>query len=222
MKARPKFLVAGLIIIVIAVSFQLLFTWRMGEDRIRKSIVIALEKNSQIQSLPDAQKEDLIDQQFQLSQILVLIGLPLSTIMGFIIGGLIYWLGMNAMGGSATSINGLSVWIYSSLPPTLVATMTYAIVLFIKPPDEINLNEVPQGLLVSNLSFFIDGNEFPLTSTVLATFDMFTIWGLVLATIGLKVVGGISKFAAGTVAFSVTLFWMLVRIIGAVITNNPM
>jgi hypothetical protein len=107
----------------------------------------------------------------------------------FAVGGLIYWLAGNAMGGSMTFMRGLSTWIYSSFPPTVVAMIANIIVLFFKSADDIDILASQRGLIHANPTMFFDGKSMPVLSTLLGSIDVFQIWGIVLAAIGLKVVG---------------------------------
>jgi hypothetical protein len=141
---------------------------------------------------------------------------PIAVLISFLIGGLIYWLGANAMGGTATFARGLSVWIYSSFPPIVVSMLASMLVLFLKSVDDIDIIAASQGSLIqASPAFFIGAKNSPVLSAVLGTFDVFFIWGWILAAIGLRVVGKISSGAAWAIVLLVALLNVAYRVIAA-------
>ena len=78
---------------------------------------------------------------------------------------------------------------------------------------------VQQGLIHANLGFFI-GKEQAMLKTFLSTFDVFAIWGWILAAIGLTVVNKISKGAAWTLIILIALIGLGFRLIGAIFSGN--
>jgi hypothetical protein len=140
---------------------------------------------------------------------------PVVIAIAFLIGGLIYWGGAIAMGGSGKFLGGLSVWLYSSLPPTIVFTIANLIVLFLKSPEDIDLANSSEGLVKANPSFFIDATANPVLAALLSTIDLFAIWGWVLAAIGLQRVFKLSSGAAWAVVLLVTLINVARKLVGA-------
>ena len=139
---------------------------------------------------------------------------PGVFLISFLIGGLIYWLGANAMGGTTTFLRGMSVWIYSSFPPTVVSVLANILILFIKSADDIEVSALQNGLIQSSPAFFIDAKSSPVLHAVLGTFDLFFIWGWILAAIGLRIVGKISSGAAWAIVLMVALLNVAFRVIG--------
>ena len=82
------------------------------------------------------------------------------------------------MGGSATFMHGVSVWVYSSFPPTLVFVIANIIVLFLKSWMILIIVRSQSGLIQANPSFFIDGKAQPVLAALLSGFDLFAIFGL--------------------------------------------
>jgi len=125
------------------------------------------------------------------------------------------------MGGSASFLHGVSAWVYSSFPPTVVASIANFIILFIKPVDEIDVATGQRGLVNANPSFFIDGAQSPVLATLLGTFDFFLIWGWILAAIGLQKLGKISSGSAWAIVLIIALLGITFRIITALFTGIP-
>lgn len=220
LRRKPRFLIAFVIIAVVSVGFLFAFQQKMGTERIRRFVTTQREKSPQFDSLSDEQKSNQIDLQMTIGRI-VSYAYPVVLAIIFVLGGLLYWLGSKAMGGSARFTQGLSVFIYSSLPPTLVSQIGNFLILFLKSADEIDIAASQRGLINANPTLFFGGKETPVLTTLISTVDLFAIWGLVLAAIGLQRVAKISKGAAWAVVLILTLIGITFRVIGAVINGVP-
>jgi hypothetical protein len=86
------------------------------------------------------------------------------------------------------------------------------IVLFIKPVDDIDLSGSQQGLVSANPTMFLDLKATPALNALVSAIDLFAIWGIVLAAIGLAKVGRISSGAAWAVALTISLFFIAIRV----------
>lgn len=204
LRRKPRFLMAGLIIILAVSAFNAIFIQKVGFENIVKA---RLDSNSQIQQMPADQKQKVIEQQTgPIAKGISYAAVPVLFIIIFLLGGLVYWLGANAMGGSSRFAHGLSVWVYSSLPPSLIFVLANLIVLFVKSVDDIDLATAQSGLVQANPSMFINAKAMPVLAAALSAIDLFAIWGWVLAAIGLQKVAKISSGAA----------WAIVLIIGLV------
>ena len=221
LRSKPKFIVGGLIIIFLTMAFQNLFLYRMGETRVKREILQQLDKNPQIQSMPADQKNQIVNQQITISNIISRYAFPIIVIIIFAIIALLYWLGVSVMGGSARFWQILSVTVYSAFPPTVVAMVANLIILFLKDVDELALSDAQRGLVKANPSMFFDGKEMPVLTTLISTIDVFQIWGWVLAAIGLKVVGKLSSGSAWAVVAILALIGVAFRVLGAVFSGNP-
>lgn len=213
LRRKPRFLMAGFIIIILFTAFNILFIQKIGFEQIIRA---RLESNERVQQMSAEQKQALIDQQSGpiVKGISYAAG-PLVILIVFLIGGLIYWLGTNAMGGNSTFLRGLSVWIYSSFPPTVVSMLANILVLFIKSTDDIDIASSQSGLVQASPAFFMDAKSSPVLHAIIGTFDLFFIWGWILAAIGLRIVGKISSGAAWAIVLLVALLNVAFRVVGA-------
>ncbi len=201
LRRKPRFIIAGLLIIIVVSLYNFAFIQKVGFERIIKE---RLESNSRVQQMPEDQKQKMIEQQSgPIVKTISYAAVPIIMIIAFLIGGLIYWLGANAMGGSATFGQGISVWVYSSFPPILISMLASFLILFLKSADDIEVAASQNGLVHANPSFFIDGKSSPVLSAILATFDLFSLWGWILAAIGLRIVGKISSGAAWAIVLTI-------------------
>jgi len=213
MRRKPRFLLAGLIILAAISIFQVAFIEKIGFKEMTKS---RIESSSQTRDMSKEDKAKIVEQQGADVFKYVTYGVtPVVVAIAFLIGALIYWGGASAMGGNGKFLGGLSVWLYSSLPPSIVFTIANLIVLFLKSPDDIDIANSQEGLVKANPSFFIDATANPVVAALLSTFDLFAIWGWVLAAIGLQRVFKLSSGAAWAVVLLVTLISVGRKLVGA-------
>jgi hypothetical protein len=213
LRRKPRFLLASLIMIVLISTFSVLFFQKIGFEEITRA---RLERSSMYQSASAEAKQEMVKQQTSpIVQYISYGATPIVMIIYLLIGGLIYWLGAKAMGGNLTFLRGLSVWVYSSFPPTIVSMLANILILFLKSVDDIDIAASQSGLIHANPSFFIDAKTMPVLAAVLGTFDLFLIWGWILAAIGLRIVGKISSGAAWAIVLIVALLNVAARVIGA-------
>ena len=166
-----------------------------------------IESSKRTADLPADQKDKIIEQQAgPIAKYITYAVTPIAVIVVFLLGGLLYWLGSSAVGGTSKYFHGVAVWVYSSLPPALVFTIANLIVMMLKDPDTIDLATAQQGLVKANLGFFVDAKAMPVVAALLGSVDLFSIWGWVLASIGLQKVAKISSGGA----------WAVVLILGLV------
>jgi uncharacterized membrane protein (DUF485 family) len=220
LRRKPRFLIAGLIIILLVTAFTFVFSAKIGPEGMRRFISQQIEKNPQAAGLSPEQKEKSIALQLTIQSVIKYI-LPIFIIIGFLIGALLYWLASKAFGGELRYTQAISVWVYSGLPTTVVAILANFIVLFLKSADEIDIAVSQRGLIQANLAFFVDAKAMPLVATLLSTVDLFQIWAWILAAIGLKKVAKLSSSSAWTIVLILAAVGLIFRIIGTLISGNP-
>ena len=212
-RRKPRFILGGLLVIICVSIFQIAFVEKFGLENIVRA---RFESSKRTQDLPADQKEKMIAQQSgSVAKYVTYAVTPVVIVIAFFLGGLIYWGGSKAMGGDGGYLNTVAVWIYASVPPTLVFLVGNMIVLFLKSADDIDLASSQGGLLKANLGFFIDQKSMPVIAALLGSIDFFAIWGWILAAIGLQKVAKISSGAAWTVVLIVAFIKVFFAVIGA-------
>ncbi len=210
---KPRFLLAGLIIVLLVAAFTIITTERLGIENIARD---RIESSSQADQLTKEQKDDAVAQQSSPLVKGITYGVvPIMLILSILLGGLIYWLGANAFGGSIGFLHGVSVWVYSGLAPTLLFVIGNLSILFLKPIEDIAPGAAQRGLLQVNPSMFIDGKEMPVLSAFLSAFDVFAIFGYILAAIGIKAIAKISTASAWAIVLIPALIGLTLRVVAA-------
>ena len=213
MRRKPRFLIAGLIVLAAISIFQITFIEKIGLEKIVKARVEASKRTAE---LDKEQKDKIVEQQSgPVAKYITYGATPVVIGIVFLLGGLIYWLGANAMGGTGKFLGGVSVWVYSSLPPAIIFTLGNLIVLFLKSADDIDIANSQSGLLKANLGFFVDATTSPTLAALLGSVDLFSIWGWILATIGLQRVAKISSGASWAVVLMLALVGVAAKVVGS-------
>ncbi len=220
LRRKPRFILATIVMIVLGTTFSFLFANKVGDEGFKRFAAEQVDKSPQASSLSAEQKQQSVD--FTMTIINVTrYFIPLIIVVVMALGGLFYWLASKAMGGSASFLHSVSAWVYSSFPPTVVASIANIIILFLKPVDEIDVATGQRGLIQANPSFFIDGAQSPVLATLLGTFDFFLIWGWILAAIGLQKLGKLSAGSAWAIVLIFALLSLTFRVITAFFSGNP-
>jgi hypothetical protein len=220
LKRKPRFIMAAVIIAILATSFAFTFRQYLGEERIKRFTVVQLEKNSQFNALKQEQQQQQLNFALTFQKIISFLT-PIFVFIFFLIGSLLYWGANKAMGGNASFIQSLTVWIYSTFPPTVVSVVANFLILFLKTPDEIDIASSQGGLIKANPTMLFDGKEMPVLTTLISTLDLFLIWGIVLAVIGMKKMSKLSTGGAFGVVFFVTLIIITIRVLLAFLNGVP-
>jgi hypothetical protein len=214
LRERPRFLVAGIIILISFLAFTTIFYQRVGYENMVRS---AIESSPQTAEMDAEQKERIIA--MQTGPIFKTIGYasPLIGVVVFIVlGGALYLLGAMAMGRAINFKQALSVWTYSSFPPTVITMLLNIVLVFLKSPDSYDLvHAARRGLVQANPSLLVDATAHPVLATALGSLDLLSFYGLFLAALGLRKVGRMSSGAAWTIVLIIWLIGVILRTAGS-------
>ena len=216
-RQKPRFVLAAFLIAV-ALSFSTaVIHQRLGVDNIMRA---QLERSST--TITAEQKEKIIAMQSgPLMRTIGVISPIVSLTVAFAAGAALYLLGVLAMGGTVGYRQALSVWIYSALPPAILTAGGNIAILFLKSPGDIDLARSVRGLIHANPGVFMDAYAHPVLTTAVSAIDLFALYGVVLAIVGLHKVARISPGKATAIAGSIWLIGALLRIGVSALSNAP-
>jgi hypothetical protein len=220
LRRKPRFILGAVIIALLMTAYGFGLYYKVGEKAVRSMVAEQIEKSPQTASMPADQKNGMIEMNMTIQKY-IRYAIPIFVFISFVVGGLLYFLGSKAFGGNGGFMHAVSVWIYSSIPPTVVAMIANFIVLALKSSDEIDLASSQRGVIQANPSFLIDGKAQPVLATIIGTLDLFMIWGWILAAIGLRITNRISSGSAWGIVIIFALLGILGRVVGAFFSGNP-
>ena len=207
-RQQPRFLLAACLI-ALALSFSTTLIYqRLGFENIIRA---QLERSGA--HLTPQQEENIIQMQTRpLMRVIGVISPLVSLTIVFAAGAGLYLLGILTVGGKVGYRQALSVWIYSAFPPAILTAFGNIVILFLRSPNDFDLARSAGGLIHANLSIFVDASAHPVLTSAVSTIDLFALYGLVLAIIGLHKVARISPARASAIAGSIWLIGGLLRI----------
>ncbi|HEY0098056.1 MAG TPA: YIP1 family protein [Pyrinomonadaceae bacterium] len=208
LRSRPRFLIAGIILILAFMAFYILFVQRLGAENIARA---QLEARS-ADMTPEQVEQALSIQRQPIVQAITYASFPIVFAVIFAAGAGLYLLGTMAMAKSMSYRQALSVWVYSSMPPLVISSLLSILLLFLKSKDDIDPSAVNQGLARANLGLLVNPKEQPVLGTLLGSIDLFQFYGLFLAAIGLRKVARLSSGAAWGIALAIWLVGVLARV----------
>jgi hypothetical protein len=130
-----------------------------------------------------------------------LVGVLVIAPLAFVVMALIFWVVFKLLGGEFSYQTSLSVTLHSLMPLAISSLLTLPVIY---SRESIGYEESQTGVLFSNLSALAPEEAGPAFRTLLASVDLFSIWTLILMTLGYSIVGRVSKTAAGV---TVVLLW---------------
>lgn len=208
MRARPRFLVVGLILIALTVLVTVLLFQKVDFTEFMRE---RLANSPQAAQMTEEQKEKTT----RLTKIALQFLPPISLAVIFAAGAGLYLLGVMAMGKSITYKQALAVWVYSSFPPGIITGILSIIMIFIKSADQIDLTRPGGNLLVTNPSALMGEGTSRMLLAALASFDLLKLYGMFLAALGLRKVARLSSGAAWAIVLGIWLLGTLFSVAGA-------
>jgi hypothetical protein len=219
LRARPRFLVAALICVVAFMAFYLTYLQRIGyENQVNAEVEVAAQKND----MTPEQKEQARSIQLKpFVKAIRYLSPPIGFVVVFAFGALIYFLGAMMMGKRMSYKQALTVSAYSSLPTLLLTMLLNIVILFIRPPTEdTEIARGLGGLVHANLGMISDPTAHPVLTTALASIDLFALYGLYLAALGLRKIARLSPGAAWTIVLGIWFIVLLLKIGISLLTKS--
>jgi hypothetical protein len=220
LRQRPRFLVAALVIMAAFFAYYISYIQKVGYENL---ITAEMNSGTRGQQMSDEDKARAIQVQMKPVIKALRYGGPVITFaIFFSIGAALYLLGTMLMGKSLSYRQALSIWTYSSLPPTLLLMLLNIIMLFIKmPEDDLGIVRGQGGLVHANPGLFIDGHAHPAIASAAGAFDLFAFYGLFLAALGLRKVARLSSGSAWGIVLGLWLLGLIMRVVFATILGRP-
>jgi hypothetical protein len=207
---KPTWLVPILISVIASVAFSLFFQWRVNidyEQIVRNQMRRATERSGQ--PMPP---DDMIRQQAEFARIIGRIApVVFPPIFIALISG-IFALGLMMMAAQTTFKKILSVVAWSNAATGIIYILVAAASLMLRDPTTVDPTQ-PGSIAATNLAAFVSV-EPGMLSAVLGSIDIFTIWFLILLSIGFAVISGSKRLTAGktgVLVFGLWAVWLLIR-----------
>ena len=208
---KPTWLAPMIIAIVTVLASSFFFQWRVKPDWdqiTRNQIKKRLERSNQ--SLTEEQMQQQVNIAKTIGKFFPIIGALFTPIIYVIVAG-IFALGLMFIQAKTTFKKILSVVSWSYAAVGIVAAIVTMASLMVR--DEESLRSIdptqPAGIVPTNLAAFLPDNASAVVKSLAGSLDIFSIWILILLTIGFAAIAGSRKISAGKTGKLVFGFWAL-------------
>ena len=138
------------------------------------------------------------------------IGALLVSPIVYAIMALLFWVSLRMLGSEMDFVRSLSVAIHGSVPLGVAALIGIPVAL---GRSEMSMEELQGGqYLMSNLGFLAGDETSAVVRALLTSADLFSIWCIVLLTIGYRIVARVSRGAALAVTLAVWVLGVLLKV----------
>lgn len=194
-------IVAFLILLnVVAVSAMV---QRVGYDLM---IDKALEQSRQVQEMSADQRAQVYESQRKFMPIAVRVFPPVAIFGGIlVIAAALLFSYRFLLDADVKYKEALNITAYASLPPVIAANLMFFALLYLKPPDEFDM-ESAGGLSIGS---FLSRDTAAWLRSLANSFDLFTIWTIVLIAIGFTALCGARKLPLGRSLWGVIAPWLV-------------
>jgi hypothetical protein len=198
-----------LITVIVSVCFVSVASQKVGFRKIWENQLQSQPKQAErIEGMPADQRETMVAKQVAFTKVLSYLFFLFILIWDVIVAAVLFATLKFALSAEVKFKTLFALVMYSSLPGVLKSILAALSLLAGVSVDSFTF----QNPLATNPGYFIDPASSPALYRLLTSFDVFTIWTLVLAAIGITC---ISKVKSGA-AFAVVFGWFaLLVVIGA-------
>lgn len=190
-----------LILTVLAVVMISVVQSRVTVDQM---LARALDNNEQFQQLSAEQKEAALSSQRKIIPYAMYGGALFgNVVILLVVAGALLFVFNLLMDGKLKYKNSLNICAYSMLPPGIVGALAMLMVLYLKPPEEFDI----QTALAFNAGAFLPNSASAWLKALAGSFDLFTVWNIFLMAIGFS--RAIPKMTTGKAFGAILIPWIV-------------
>jgi Yip1 domain len=178
---RPSWVLPLLFLFVVSVAIIATFGQRVGwRPFMERQIANNSRAQKQMEQLPPERREQIIDQQTKFAPVFGYVGVVVFTFGGAVVVAAVFLAAFNLVSGTKIGFSTSLGIVAHSWMPYLVSGLLGILILFIKDPSTIDL----QNLIASNPGALLADNSPKWLVSLLTSLDVFTFWVLVLQGVG--------------------------------------
>lgn len=200
-------LIGVLVTILLGVVIQQKIGWDKTYQNTLKESPKQMER---IEQMPSDQQARAMQMGANITKYIFYATPVLALIIGVIAAAVLMATVNFGFGGRAKFGQMMAVWFYATLPWSIQGILGIITTWFVDP-DSFNL----KNFVGTNIGYYLP-TDMPKTIIALGTaLDVFTIWALILLTIGCAVVGNIRKGQAATAVWGWWILMTILKVVGA-------
>jgi len=208
---KPTWIAPIIIAIVTVLASALFFQWRVHPDWdsiFRTQIKKRMERSNQ--SLTEEQIQQQVSISKSITKFFPIIGAAGTAVINVILAG-IFALGLMFIQAKTSFKKILSIVAWSWTATAIVQTIVTIASLMVKSEEGLRSIDPtqPAGIVPSNLAAFLPSETSAMIKSLAGSIDIFSIWFLILLTIGFAAIAGSRKITSGKTATVVFGFWLV-------------
>ena len=196
---RPRWWIPVILSAILSTIFLNAFTQRVGWESVIRP---AIERSQNAQNMPAAQREQLIRTAAGLYKYVGYGSILISLLSVFIIAVILMFLFDTMMSAGVGLKRMMAIVAYAFLP-MMIYTALSMVVLYLKDPDEFNL----QNPLMFNVGAYLSTDAPAALRSLGSSIDLFSLWVVVLLAIGVSAAA--HKISFGKALAGIALPWAL-------------
>jgi hypothetical protein len=207
---KPTWLGIFIILSILGMAMSYTLNARVDrETRIRKSMemVPILSEEQKQQALQRA-----LAQPASPFETYGFVAVPVVVLVTNFVLAAIFLLAFMLRGVSLPYKKSLSISYWAMAPPSIVVQLLAILFMLVRDPDTLELN--PLKNVASNLGILVSEKAHPVVNSLLGSIDIFSIWTIVLLSIGFAAVSD-RKLTAKKSATIVVLLWVVLILVKA-------
>jgi hypothetical protein len=209
---KADWIVPLIILILMTVATTFFVNWKLKPDyeKITREQIRKTVERSGGQMPPEEQIQQQVAFQKAIAKFIPLIAAVGVGIMFVILSG-IYALGMMMLQAKTTFKKVFSVVLWSSLATGLVYNVVFVAALMVKDEESLRSIDIqnPTATIPTNVGAFLDSSISPVIRALAGSIDVFSIWSIVLLSIGFAAIAGSKRIKPGKAATIVVAVWMV-------------
>jgi Yip1 domain len=196
---RPTFVVPLILIVVLSIAGGAIMATKVDFAAIAHDAIEQNARAAQMSPEQKAQQVKLMGAIFRVSAFLA----PVFSIVMLVVVAAILLAAFKLMGGDGDFLQAFSLTCYAWIPLLVKSVLVCVVVL--ARTRAFTMAQL-QNPIASNLGFLVSLKEHPVLFSFLSSIDLFTIWLLVLLTIGFA---AMSRFSRAKSAAIILALWVV-------------
>lgn len=204
---RPSWIAPIVLLTIFSLAITLIFTQRVGWERFMAQ---QFEQNPRTAQMRPEQRQQAMERAVAFAKVGGYVGSVIGNLVLALIVAAILMGAFNILAGAGVRFSTAMGVVSHGLMPLAVAGVLGILILYLKDPDTVNL----QNLVGSNLGPLL-GSDAPRWLTRLATsLDLFSFWSIFLMALGFSVANPkkVSLGKALGVVIGLWAVWVLVKV----------
>ncbi len=202
---KPTWLAVYILVALLAMAFAYAVSQRVDTAAMTRKYIESMSSRIPEEQLNQMEEQIAARQNSPTSRIVSLVQAPVLGIVVYLALAGIFMLAFLLMQSPLKFKKTLSVTIWALAPASIVQQLLSIVVLYLKEPYTV---EATSGIVMSNLGFVVDSQAHPMLHSLLSSLDVFSLWGIVLLSIGFAAISE-KKLTKGKAATGVVILWII-------------